>query len=182
MKSDCLSLDLTMLHRTRFVARRCAFAALKGPDREAPGNALGIDGDLYEFALKGRHRPCSALTGQRKRRGNRDRSQFPRALPGAILFGPFRPRNPEASAQENRQEHETRPGLALDKPRAWGAGKIQRFRPPAHLPQVPSPRVPGYLASGTVSVLFASGAVSALFASGTFSARGGGTGLPSFSR
>ena len=81
----------------RFVARRCIDPALKGPNRKAQGNALGIEGDLYESALKGRHRTCSAPSGRsRKRRVGTVPSLVPRALPGAFLFGPFRARNAEA--------------------------------------------------------------------------------------
>src|SRR5258708_4873761 len=97
MKSWACCLDFAMPHPVRFVARRCALPALKGPDRIAQGNALGIDGNLYESALKGRYRICSALSGQRRRRWiGTVPSLIPRALPGAILLGPFRARNAEA--------------------------------------------------------------------------------------
>ena len=109
MKSWACCLDFAMPHPARFVARRCVFPALKGPDRKAQGNALGIDGELYESALKGRDRICCAPSGHcRRRRIGTVPSLVPRALPGAFLFGPFRAGNTEARAQENRQEPQTR--------------------------------------------------------------------------
>ena len=121
VKSWACCLYFTMPPPARFVARRCIDPALKGPNRKAQGNALGIEGDLYESALKGRHRTCSAPSGRsRKRRVGTVPSLVPRALPGAFLFGPFRARNAEAGAQEDRREPQTRsrptfhqPSLAL---------------------------------------------------------------------
>jgi hypothetical protein len=51
MKIGSGSPDFMMRQRTQFVARRCDFPALRGPDRETQGIALGIDGNLYESAL-----------------------------------------------------------------------------------------------------------------------------------
>jgi hypothetical protein len=68
MKSWACCLDFAIPHPTRFVARRCVGAALKGPNRIAQGNALGIDGELYESALKGRDRICCTLSGYCRRR------------------------------------------------------------------------------------------------------------------
>jgi len=60
MKSRAIRLDFAMLHPVRFVARPCVDPALKGPDTKAQGNALGIDDELCESALKGRNRICCA--------------------------------------------------------------------------------------------------------------------------
>ena len=90
---------------------------LKGPNRKAQGNALGIEGDLYESALKGRHRTCSAPSGRsRKRRVGTVPSLVPRALPGAFLFGPFRARNARPGAQEDRREPQTRSRRTFHQP------------------------------------------------------------------
>ena len=128
VKSWACCLYFTMPPPAQFVARRCIDPALKGPNRKAQGNALGIEGNLYESALKGRHRTCSAPSGRsRKRRVGTVPSLVPRALPGAFLFGPFRARNAEAGAQEDRREPQTRsrptfhqPTLA---PRMGGTGR-----------------------------------------------------------
>ena len=110
-------LYFTMPPPARFVGRRCIDPALKGPNRKAQGNALGIEGDLYESALKGRHRTCSAPSGRsRKRRVGTVPSLVPRALPGAFLFGPFRARNAEAGAQEDRREPQTRSRPTFHQP------------------------------------------------------------------
>ena len=119
VKSWACCLYFTMPPPGRFVARRCIDPALKGPNRKAQGNALGIEGDLYESALKGRHRTCSAPSGRsRKRRVGTVPSLVPRALPGAFLFGPFRARNAEAGAQEDRREPQTRSRPTFHQPRA----------------------------------------------------------------
>jgi hypothetical protein len=117
MKSWACCLGFAMPHPARFVAQRCALPALNGPDRKAQGNALGIDDELYESALKGRDRICCAPSGHfRRKRISRVPSPVPRALPGAFLFGPFRARNAEARAQENRREPWTRPRPTFHQP------------------------------------------------------------------
>ena len=54
---------ISLAHGVRFVARAACVAALKGPDRIAQGNALCIDDELYESALKGRDRTVGPHQG-----------------------------------------------------------------------------------------------------------------------
>jgi hypothetical protein len=76
----------------------------KGPNRTAQGNALGIDGDLYNFALKGRHRTCSPLAGESRRRRTRAVARLvTRAFPVGAL-----------QAQKRRGTRARKPARASD--------------------------------------------------------------------
>ena len=79
----------TMPPPARFVARRCIDPALKGPNRKAQGNALGIEGDLYESALKGRHSNLFRPFRAEQKEAGRDGPQP--GSPGVARGFPVRP-------------------------------------------------------------------------------------------
>ena len=89
VKSWACCLYFTMPPPAQFVARRCIDPALKGPNRKAQGNALGIEGDLYESALKGRHRDLFRPFRAEQKEAGRDGPQP--GSPGVARGFPVRP-------------------------------------------------------------------------------------------
>ena len=134
VKSWACCLYFTMPPPARFVARRCIDPALKGPNRKAQGNALGIEGDLYDIRPERAAQDVLAPSGRsRKRRVGTVPSLVPRALPGAFLFGPFRARNAEAGGAIGPAgaSDPVKTNFSSTQPRPPNHGRNPRMKRPA---------------------------------------------------